>query len=699
MTVMDFDLDKVDFREALQALPYGAWILDADGYYIFQNSIDISTYGDLTGRRAQETWLPQDQAADWQQYHERVLKGERIRYSRHVTTREGPQYIETTLVPLMCKGKAAGALGIAVNNTPWMTAQREADQARALLDDVLESIPNALAAYNSEDRLILFNAAYKELYSHSAPAIRLGEKFETILRFGLEAGQYLDAGTTPEEKERWLRARLAHHRNPPGKALIQKLPNGRWLHVRERRSASGNLVGVRTDVTALKAAEVAVRQTAETDGLTGISNRSVLISALQRSLKGLRSSDRLGALILLDIDHFKSINDTLGHDAGDQVLKTIAKRLRQTLRNEDVVARLGGDEFAVLAAGFQREDACEVVATTLHKALTQEMAAGNRMLKPGISMGVALFPRDGSTVDELFKNADSALYKTKENGRNGWTLFDEELGRRLHRATEVKAALAEALLAGEVTVALQPIVNISTGEHHGFESLARWNRQGEDMPPAEFVALAEDAGMGLTLGQEVFERSCRSFVALEQAGLRAGTLSVNLGLAQLKCENLPSMLMETLTRHHLPPKRLVLEITETVLIDRSAVQIGQTLQRLHDLGFKLSLDDFGTGFASLTHLRQFPVSGVKIDRSFTTRVTTSHQDAVIVETMIHLARGLGISIVAEGVEDCGQLAFLKEAGCTYAQGYYLSPPLRDKQSQQAWLGGSCIRTRATGAQA
>ncbi|WP_430511799.1 putative bifunctional diguanylate cyclase/phosphodiesterase [Pannonibacter phragmitetus] len=691
---MDFDLDKVDFRKALQALPYGAWILDADGYYVFQNSIDISTYGDLTGRRAQESWLPEDQAADWQQYHERVLKGEQIRYSRHVTTREGLQYIETTLVPLMRKGKVAGALGIAVNNTPWMTAQNEADQARALLDDVLETIPDALAAYNSEDRLILFNAAYKDLYSYSAPAIRLGEKFETILRYGLETGQYLDAGTTPEEKEKWLRTRLANHRNPPGKALIQKLPNGRWLHVRERKSASGNIVGVRTDVTALKAAEVAVRQTAETDSLTGIANRSVLITALQRTLKGFRSSDRMGALILLDVDHFKSINDTLGHDAGDQVLKTVAKRLRQTLRGEDTVARLGGDEFAVLVTGFEREEASEVVANALHKALTKEMTAGSRQLRPGISMGIALFPRDGNTVDELFKNADSALYKTKENGRNGWTLFDEQLGRRLHRAAEIKTALTEALLAGDIAVALQPIINISTGRHHGFESLARWNRHGEDMPPSEFVAIAEDAGMGLALGQELFEKSCQSFAALESAGLCAGSLSVNLGLAQLKCDSLPAILHESLVRHGLTPDRLVLEITETVLLDRSAFQIGRTLEHLHDMGFQLSLDDFGTGFASLTHLRQFPVSGVKIDRSFTTCVTTSRQDAVIVETMIHLAKGLGISIVAEGVEDERQLTFLRDAGCTYAQGYFLAPPLRDAASQHAWLGDRSAKMKA-----
>ncbi|MEH0069559.1 EAL domain-containing protein [Pannonibacter sp. Pt2-lr] len=199
-------------------------------------------------------------------------------------------------------------------------------------------------------------------------------------------------------------------------------------------------------------------------------------------------------------------------------------------------------------------------------------------------------------------------------------------------------------------------------------------------------------GAGTRAG--AFEKSCQSFAALEHGGLCAGTLSVNLGLAQLKCDNLPAMLHESLVRHGLTPDRLVLEITETVLIDRSAYQIGKTLESLHDLGFQLSLDDFGTGFASLTHLRQFPVTGVKIDRSFITRVTTSHQDAVIVETMINLAKGLGISIVAEGVEDERQLAFLKGAGCTYAQGYFLAPPLRDAASQRAWLGGWPAKVKA-----
>ncbi|NBN63563.1 putative bifunctional diguanylate cyclase/phosphodiesterase [Pannonibacter tanglangensis] len=685
MAVQDLNDDIVENYRAMDDLPHGVWVVDRSGCYIYQNRADREAFGDLRGSRPDQSWIPGDQACEWLRAHDRALAGETVRYTRKVATRQGLSYFDTTLVPVQQKGRIVAALGLAINNDPWVAAQREAEDARALLDDVIETIPDAIAAYDANDRLILFNAAYKKLYALSSPAIRIGARFEDILRYGLAAGQYLDAGETSEDHEEWLRRRLSAHLSPPPTALIQQLPNGRWLHVRERCSASGNIVGVRTDVTALKEAEAVIRRTAETDALTGLANRALMLDALNTVLRGQRTGDRSGALFMLDIDHFKTINDTLGHAAGDQVLRTMADRLRKALRAEDTIARLGGDEFAVLATGFAQEDACAVVARNLHRALTEEINIQGRLLRPGVSMGIALFPRDGMTATDLFKNADTALYRTKENGRNGWTLFNQDLGERLRRRAQMREDLADAMMLGTIGTAFQPVIDVRSGAHVGFEALARWTCNGTPVSPAEFVAVAEDAGMGLALGQAILDRTCAKLAGLIAEGLDPGFAAVNLETTQLKCTSFPDMLMETLGRFGLRPAHIELEITENTLLDRSIDQITRTLHDLRDLGFRFILDDFGTGYASLTHLKQFPVSGIKIDRSFIMNIQDGGQDAVIVRAMVELAHGLGMSVVAEGVETAEQYAFLRSIGCDLAQGYHICRPTMDPDAIHAWL--------------
>lgn len=685
MAVDSLRTDTAEIYKAMDDLPHGAWVVDREGRYIYQNRMHRACFGDLSSQLPDKDWMPADQAAEWVRAHRHALAGEVVRQTRKIATRHGISHFDTTIVPVFDNAVIIGALGLAINNDPWVATQREAEDARALLDDVIETIPDAIAAYDRDDRLILFNAAYRKLYELSAPSIRIGARFEDILRYGLTVGQYIDAGTTGEQHDAWLAGRLAAHRDPAQTALIQQLPNGRWLHVRERRSASGNVVGVRTDVSALKEAEAVIRQTAETDALTGLANRGVMLSALESALKGQRIADRCGALLMLDIDHFKAINDTLGHAAGDQVLRIMADRLKASLRAGDTIARLGGDEFAVLANGFAHEEACEVIASNLHRALTEEINIQGRLLRPGVSMGIALFPRDGTTAAELFKSADTALYRTKERGRNGWTLFNQDLGDRLRRRSQLREDLAEALMLGDIRAALQPLMDVASGAHVGFEALARWSRNGEPVSPAEFVAVAEDAGLGLALGQNMLNRTCSKLAALISEGLDPGFAAVNLGTTQLKSPGFPAMLQTCLERYGLKPEHIELEITENTLLDRSIDQIRGALGVLRDMGFRLTLDDFGTGYASLTHLKQFPVTGIKIDRSFIMNVETCVQDSVIVRAMVELAHGLGMTVVAEGVETPGQLAFLRSIGCDMAQGYHICRPQTDPALIHAWL--------------
>ncbi|WP_052341767.1 putative bifunctional diguanylate cyclase/phosphodiesterase [Salinarimonas rosea] len=546
-----------------------------------------------------------------------------------------------------------------------------------LLRDIIETIPDAVAAYDADDRLILFNAAYKVFYATSAPAIRLGASFEEMVRYGLERGQYVDAGTTSETRAAWLDARLAARRKDRNERVVQHLDDGRWLQITERRSESGVLVGVRTDITDQKRAEMRVRRVAETDALTGLANREVIWSRAEAALGRRRAADARGALVLLDVDHFKAINDTYGHDAGDVLLKTTADRLAAAFRNSDTVARLGGDEFAVLVTGIEHADDLVRLLQKVHQRLTEPVTIAGKAIVPGVSMGAAIYPADADTAEDLFKSADIALYETKQNGRNGWSFFDPTLRERAERRRMIATRLRGAVEANEIAVVLHQQVRISDMTHVGFEALARWTLDGDPIAPSEFVGVAEEAGLANQVGASILERAIDLHVSLMRPGRDPGRLSVNVGATQLLDPAFPERVDEILRRRAFAADRLELEIAEHVLLDRGADRIETTLHRLAAMGVGLALDDFGTGYASLAHLKRFPVTRLKIDRSFVRDFATDAENAAIVRTIVGLGLSLGIGVVAEGVETPEQLALLRGTGCADAQGFLVARPTGD----------------------
>ncbi|MFN3686713.1 EAL domain-containing protein [Salinarimonas sp.] len=594
-------------------------------------------------------------------------------------------WVDTTLVPMGdAKAGSLGARAVAIcydiSERKRAQAAVEAEMTRRadaelLLRDVLDTIPDAVAAFDRNDRLILFNEAYKDFYASSAPAIRLGATFGEMLRYGVERGQYRDAGETPETREAWIAERLEAHRTCRNGRLIQELDDGRWLQVRERRSRSGNVVGVRTDITSLKLAEAAIKRSAEQDALTGLANRRVLLDSLERRLAGKRAEDGAGALALLDLDHFKDVNDTLGHDIGDELLKGVADRLRQGVRGSDVVARLGGDEFAILLPGLSDPRIAQGHIAALHRAVNAEMTIAGHTLRPGVSIGVTLFPADGVHAGDLIKNADIALYQAKARGRNGWSFFDPSLRLRVERRHALAEALRRALAEEDaIDVAFQAQVETGSGRHAGFEALVRWNLDGCPVSPAEFVPLADETGLAPQLGRQVIARALARMRTLVDAGHEPGYVAVNVSAGQLKDPAFPETVRELLALYRLPPERLEIEVTETVLLDRSSDKIGATLAALHAQGLAIALDDFGTGYASLTHLKRFPVDRLKIDQSFVRDIGLDPEDAVIARTIVNLAHSLGMSVVAEGIETHDQLVFLRLHGCDLAQGYLIHRP-------------------------
>ncbi|POF29669.1 EAL domain-containing protein [Roseibium marinum] len=598
-------------------------------------------------------------------------------------------WVDTTVAPLRNPaGQITNYLSIRYDITEKKIAEAALHaevtrrrEAEALLLDVIESIPDAVGAFDQNDRLLIFNSAYRDFYTDSAAVIQVGADFESILRHSVSSGQFVLPNDSPEGREMWIARRLREHR-APGNVSIQQLSNGRWLQVREQRSQSGCIVGVRTDITALKEAESLIKSQAERDPLTGLFNRSILLDRLTGPVERSVNSGAQGALVVADLDNFKDVNDTLGHDCGDELLVQIARRINETVRVSDTVVRLGGDEFAIILPNVKRVDQIDRLMQKLIKKIAAPIELAGRSIRPSATMGICTFPHDSVDPAELLKFSDIALYQAKAHNRGRYCFFSEKLREGLERREAVADALRLALENGEIDIALQPQFKIADGAHAGFEALARWRHREGEMPPGQFIPVAEETGLIIPLGQYVLERTLAEASRLKKLSLTPGIVAVNVAASQLKLDNFPETIETLLRRYGLPPEALEIEITENVLLDRSSRRIGQSLQAIHEIGIQIALDDFGTGHASLSHLKRIPVDRLKLDRSFVCGIGINAGDEVIVRTILNLAQSLGKSVVAEGVETRDQLNFLRNLGCDIGQGYLLSVPLAPQKAER-----------------
>ncbi|NTV51032.1 MAG: EAL domain-containing protein [Geobacteraceae bacterium] len=421
--------------------------------------------------------------------------------------------------------------------------------------------------------------------------------------------------------------------------------------------------------------EVQLVRQATYDSLTNLPNRVLLCDRLEQALVRAARQGTVVPVMLIDLDNFKYVNDTLGHDVGDDLLRLVALRLREAIRDNDTVARLGGDEFVVLPTDLINDDDTITIAEKLQETLAAPFKLGEQEYFVTFSMGVAMFPQDGNTGEELMKYADAAMYHAKEQGKNNFQFFTEEINRRAHDRLEKEAQLRRALDRDEFILFYQPLVDMSSGEINGVETLLRWQPLGEGIyPPDSFIPLLEETGMIVPVGRWVLQNACRQARQWELAGMSAMTLSVNVSCRQFHHESFFADVMDALLDSGLPPERLRLELTESLLM----VDAAGAAVKMHALaakGITLSIDDFGTGYSSLSYLRNLPIHELKIDRSFISRVTENSADAVLVNTIIGMAESLNLRVVAEGVETVGQYNFLSEQRCHEIQGFYFSKPL------------------------
>ncbi|SLN76535.1 putative bifunctional diguanylate cyclase/phosphodiesterase [Roseisalinus antarcticus] len=432
-------------------------------------------------------------------------------------------------------------------------------------------------------------------------------------------------------------------------------------------------VSTRYEVTERKAIEEKLRQIAEVDAMTGLANRAKFTDLLEVCLQD--PEDGGGLVVMLDIDHFKDLNDSLGHHFGDLLLREIGRRLTQTLASDCVVARLGGDEFAALIPSpGGRPDAEERIAE-MHAALCDTMTLSETVYLPAVSMGVTRYPDDAETVQGAMINADVALYEAKRDGRNQWCFFDPQVRRRLEYRNHLKAVLLHALDNDRFDITLQPYCCVRTGAHRGFEVLARLDHDGVPVPPDSFIPLAEELGLMSRIGRILRAKAFEAHGRMIEMGLRPRELAINVAAQEFREPAFVETLQALLREHHISPGDLVIEITETALIGRSTDTVAKALHRLQRTGVQVALDDFGTGFSSLSHLKDFSVNKIKIDKSFIGDLEDDEGDRALVDGLIMLAGRLGLSVVAEGVETVAQMKYLGVAGCHYLQGFALSPPL------------------------
>src|SRR5882672_8306224 len=427
----------------------------------------------------------------------------------------------------------------------------------------------------------------------------------------------------------------------------------------------------------IKREQAQLHRQANFDTLTGLPNRLMAFDRIDMEISRAKRSGQRFAVLFIDLDDFKSVNDSLGHPVGDRLLVAIGARLQAALREGDTVARLGGDEFLILASDIVGEVQVEKIAERLLQAVLAPQDLGGRRVATQCSIGIAMFPDNGEDVETLVANADNAMYQAKTNHRGSFTFFTEEMNTRLRKRVQLEQDLREAIELGQMKLAFQPIVETDGGRHRGAEVLLRWTHPERGaIGPAEFIPIAEANGQIVSIGDWVLEQACRCWATWHKDGIHPGFLAINISRIQFR-RRFAERLVELMTSYDVPPEAVELEITESVLLDDHH-QVAEELDRLRATGVKLSLDDFGTGYSSLSYLKRFRFDVLKIDRSFVAGLPNNEDDVLLVKAILAMAKGMDLAMVAEGVENKEQLGFVASQGCDFAQGYLFGKPMPEE---------------------
>ena len=512
--------------------------------------------------------------------------------------------------------------------------------------------------FGADRKIIVCNRRYLEMYGLSADVVRPGCSLRKLLEYRKASGslaldvdaylqrigELLETGETSELLIDTGDGRTIH-------VVTQPLPNGGWVTTHE-------------DVSRQKEAEARIEHMAHHDALTGLPNRVLFHAQLEHALRWQGRAGRVSVLFI-DLDNFKNINDTLGHQVGDILLKTVASRLESCVLSGDIVARLGGDEFVIVQTELGDPTDAANLATRVREAILDSCEIANHNIVVDASIGIAISPDDGTDPDELIKNADLALFGAKASGRGTYRFFEQAMDQRMLERHELERELRNALVNGEFEVHFQPLVNLATDKIACCEALLRWNHPERGyIPPDRFIHLAEETGLINRIGDWVIRTACHEAAKWSEDVM----LAINISPMQFRSQNLVDVVTHTLATSGLSPQRLELEITEAIMLENTEATLA-TLDLFHRLGVRIAMDDFGTGYSSLSYLQKFPFDKIKIDGSFIQSLSESAESSAIVRAVAGLAKSFRMTTTAEGVETDEQLRIVKELGCTEMQGH------------------------------
>ena len=554
---------------------------------------------------------------------------------------------------------------VQLQNRILQTRDRELLIQNSRFDAALNNMSQALCMIDANKRLIVCNVRFLELFTLSPGVVQPNAHIADVFHAISAAGRY-DRGLV-EAIQVEQQSLISAHK--PG-SFMREIQGGPALAVSHQPMNGGGWVATYEDVTERHHAEERIRFMAHHDALTSLPNRVLFRIRMEERLRTSNQHGARVAILCLDLDNFKNVNDTLGHPVGDALLEAVAGRLHSCMREGDSVARIGGDEFAILAPLSEPGDRAEVLAQRIVKALSEPFDLDGQRAVIGVSIGIALATDREISADVLLKNADMALYRAKSDGRGGYRFFEAEMDAQMQARRAIELDLREAMSRQELEVWYQPIFDIAANRVSGFEALVRWHHPEHGMiPPIQFVPLAEELGLIVPIGEWVLRQACQDAVTWPD-DLK---VAVNLSPVQFRNSHLVDTVRQALVRTGLASNRLELEITETALLHDNETVLA-TLHRLRDLGLRTVLDDFGTGYSSLSYLRIFPFDKLKIDQSFVREMATRPDCVAIVNSVASLAYQLGIMTTAEGVETVEQFEQVRRAGCTEAQGYYFDYP-------------------------
>ena len=568
--------------------------------------------------------------------------------------------LSTTALAIAVAAAAIAVLGMSLIGA---IADGRLGHQKLKLDTALDNMSQGLCMFDAAARLVVCNQRYIEMYGLSPKLVKAGCTLIDILEHRKETGTF--AGDT-QQYHADLLATIAQGKTA---SYVVEMDHGRTIFIVSQPMAGGGWVATHEDITERRRIEKQIEHMAHHDALTNLPNRALLRERLEQALASVNRGQQV-ALLYLDIDNFKGVNDAFGHPTGDELLKAIGKRLCGCLKEIDVVARVGGDEFAIIQAALHQPADAAVLAKRIRETIAMPYQLLGQQTVIDISIGIAVAPTDGRESDQLLKNANMALYGAKTGGRGTYCFFEPEMDARVKARRMMEIDLRNALDAGQFESYYQPIINLETNKISGVEALLRWRHpQRGIILPGEFISIAEEIDLITSIGEWILRKACFDVASWPNDI----NVAVNLSPVQLRTNNLVQVVINALSASGLPPSRLELEITEAVLIQDTETAMA-ALHQLRGLGVRIAMDDFGTGYSSLNYLRKFPFDKIKIDRCFISGLSKGEDSFAIVKAVTDLAKNLRMTTTAEGVETEQQLETIRHLGCAEAQGYLFSAP-------------------------